>query len=595
MAGKEKVLFKDGVYYYKKGWKQDIGSITKVYVKGTDDERGFQLGKLLAHEIKSVFKHFLFFTIKRGRPPFFVKWLPMEMLFLLKPLLRLLYGKKVRKLMAKYPAWMVKELEGMARGAGIHPFYLKFMNVGDADENTLGDKDLGVFPLKSCCSFAFIGEDGHLYHGKNLDWVPNTALIDFICFQQREDEGGDSFSIIGPPGILSVYEFGMNSRGITIGLTGRFFRGKRPSPLALTNAVELRVLRFGKNLEEIQKIYNTKTGFNRTDALLISSEKDGDYKLFEVAPIGAAVTSAKNGVLFNTNSYIHPLLQKYNRQWGNIFNDEFCDPRYKRLKELMAKKTGTRDHAFEILGDTRQPGFEHKSFLGQASINRFVTQVSLLAVRGKHPGIWIARDYTYAASNEYFFFDFSAEPRATIKKREAGQVIYSEKFKNFKDFMILRESRYYVSPGKIINGGKELLKREPTNPIFILFLAQNYQKYRKFGRAVTLLLKHPIEWAADYWYCLGKCSLELKKIEDAKKYFLKAMDLPGIDGFDELVKTVCLVQLVKANEKLGLYEETRRLKQELKTLQSKFATPDIGMPDYPYINNIIEQMEEVIL
>ena len=58
---------------------------------------------------------------------------------------------------------------------------------------------------------------------------------------------------------------------------------------------------------------------------------------------------------------------------------------------------------------------------------------------------------------------------------------------------------------------------------------------------------------------------------------------------------VCLVQLVKVNTFLNLTQEVNRLQEEIKEMQTKFATQNIGMPDYPYLNNIIEQMEEVVM
>jgi hypothetical protein len=63
----------------------------------------------------------------------------------------------------------------------------------------------------------------------------------------------------------------MNSHGISIALTGRFYRGKRASRQVLTNIIQLKVLREAKNLKDIQKIYNTGTGFDRADALLKNS------------------------------------------------------------------------------------------------------------------------------------------------------------------------------------------------------------------------------------------------------------------------------------------------------------------------------------
>jgi len=586
MKPQDEILCKDGVYYYQKGWKQKIGGMTKIYVTGNDYERGIQFGTLLSEEITTAIESYLWFITKTsGKIPFKFKWFSRWMLSLAKPLLFLFYRKRIEKQMAKYPAWIIDELEGMAKGAQINPFYLKFMNAGGG-----GDE-----PAHSCCSFAFNGKDGDLYHGKNLDWVPIEAFIDLICFQQHEDENGDSFFIIGVPGIFKYYEFGMNSHGISIGLTGRFFRGKRAAKIVSTSVIETKLLRYGKNLKEIKQIYNTKSGFDKTDCLLISSKTDKDFRLFEVTPIGVAATSPDNSVLFNTNTYVHPVFRKCNKQWGTIYNNDFCDPRYKRLNALTAQKPETLDDAFKILRDTVQPGFEHKTFLGQASINRFVTHVSALMIQGKNPGVWIARDRTYAASNEYVFFDLSPQPQQTEKKKAAEKIIYTEKFKNFKDFMHLREKRYYISPGKLRREAGKLLAKEPGNPVFILFLAQNYFKYGKFSQAISILESHPSEWTADHWYCLGKNKQQLKQYDAAKECFVKAMKLPPIDGFPELVKTVCLVGLVKLSQQLGQAGEARRWKERLQSMKDKFATPYIGMPDYPYVNNIVEQLEQVML
>jgi len=599
----EKVVLKDGVYYFGKGWKQTIGNFTKVYVKGIDGEKGFQFGKLLATEINSVFKYYLSFKIRRmnAAPPE-LKNVPSLESPELKSLLFSLYGEAVKKRIEKYPQWMVAELEGMAEGANIDPFFLKLMNAAGDNGNSLGVKQVESLQIKtrSCCSIAFTGQDGNIYHGKNLDWIPVEDFIDLTCLQQWEDEDGNWFAFIGPPGLLNSYEYGMNSHGLGISLTGRFFRGKRASRLTLTNALELQLLRYAKNLKEVCQMYNTRTGFDRSDGLLISSSEDRDYRLFEVTPIGVTMTPAVDGKLHCTNTYVNPKFRQYNKQWGSIYENRFCDPRYIRLQELMAANPQTREDAFNILNDTIQPGFREKMFLGQATINRFVTHVSALMLfppPGAHgeTGVWIARDHTYAAYNEYSFFNFSALPQKDIKTRPANNIVSTEKFNNFKKFMHLREARYYESPTALIREGKKLLHKEPDNPIFILFVAQTFFKYGKSHDALEILEKYPLEWIADYWYCMGKCKLELKDYQDSRHCFIKAMELPCIDGFVELARTACLVQLLKINERLDLGEEVLRLKEEIKDLQAKFATPNIGMPDYPYINNIIEQMEQITL
>lgn len=603
MKDREKVELKDGIYYFGKGWKQTIGKFTKVYVKGTEGERGFQFGKLQTNEIHSVFKHYLSFMIRTidAVPPELKNILSLEPPEL-KSLLFSFYGEVVKNNIEKYPRWLEVELEGVAEGAKIDPFFLKFMNAVTDDGNSLGVKQLESLQIKtnSCCSIAFTGRDGNIYHGKNLDWILVEGYIDLTCLQQWEDEEGNWFALIGPPGLLNGYEYGMNSHGLGISLTGRFFRGKRVSRLTLTNAVELQLLRYAKNLKEVSRIYQTRTGFDRSDGLLISSTEDRDYRLFEVTPKGVAMTPAEEGKLFSTNTYIHPKFRPYNKQWGTIYENRFRDPRYIRIQELMDANPQTREDAFNILNDTVQPGFRDKAFLGQATINRFITHASALMIfppREGHgeTGVWIARDHTYAAYNEYSFFNFSALPQKDIKTRPANHIVRNEKFNNFKKLMHLREARYYEPPATLISAGEKLLRKEPDNPIFILFVAQTCFKYGKFHDALEILEKYPLEWMADYWYCMGKCKFELKTYQDSKHSFMKAMELPCIDGFDELARTACLVQLLKVNEQLGLGEEVLRLKQEIKDLQAKFATPNIGMPDYPYINNIIEQMEQIVL
>jgi len=583
---------------FRKGWKQKIGKFTKVFVKGTDYERGLQFGTLMAAEIKIAVKGFIWYIINATpQIPYILKWSKRWLPLLVKPLVFFIYRKSVAERIKKYPEWMRTELEGMARGARIHLFFLQFMNSIADETNLLGDEDLFFSrPLQSCCSFAFTGKDGNIYHGKNLDGVPFVEFVDTMCFQQREDENGDWFAIIGPPGRLDLYEFGMNSHGLSMALTGRFFRGKRASKLALTNAVELKILRFAKNLEDLQKIYHTKTGFDRSDCLLISSYRDRDYRLFEVTPIGAAATPSRDGRLFNTNTYVHQAFHKYNKHWGNIYDNQFCDPRYKRLGALMAGNPGNLEDAFNILSDTVQPGFEQRIFFGQATINRFITYVSALMIRGSSsPGVWIARAHTYSALQEFSFFDFSDQPQKKPVIRPANPIINAPGFSDFEQYIRIRDSKYDVSLDRQINQVEKLLRKEPDNPIYILFTAQGYFKNKKWRAAVQVLEDHPLEWAADYWYCFGKCQIELGEYAQAREKFLKAVNLPGIDGFNQHTETVCVVQMVKVNEKLGLTGEVKRWQKKLADLQAKFATPNIGMPDYPYINNIVEQLEDLIL
>jgi Acyl-coenzyme A:6-aminopenicillanic acid acyl-transferase len=595
-SNKEKIIFKDGVYYFGKGWRQKIGNIDKIYVKGTDYERGFQMGKLLSNEVKeAIDSSILFNSFAKREMPAFLKRLVKKSVFIFKRYLLFRYKKGVESRFKEFPDWVGDIAEGIGHGAGVDSFFIKLINIPGNDEPAV-NQPFESSQVHSCCSFAFKGKDGNLYHGKNLDWVPVDKHIDLFCFLQQEDENGNSFSVIGVPGILTGYEFALNSHGISIGLTGRFFRGKYASKLSSTKNLMINLYRYGKNLAHIQKMYNTGTGFDRASSLLISSQSDADAQLFEVSPIGAAITSSKNGIPWTTNTYVHPKLRKYNKHPGTIFGDQFCDPRYKRLEKLLAQNPQTREDAFNILADTLQPGFEERSFLGQASINRFISHVSVLMVRGKEgEGVWIAKARTYSAHHEYSFFDFSDKPQQKTIISDADPLIETPAFKHFKDFSALRESRYYISSQELLEKAEQLVRKEPGNPIFILFLAQNFMKYNKPQLSLDVLNKHPLPWCADYWYCLGQSQKSIQQYENAKINFAKAKTLPSIDGFDELVQLLCLVQLVKVNTHLNLNQEIEVLRKEIKVLQDQFATPHVGMPDYPFINNISEQIENIVM
>lgn len=583
---KQNSVDQNSIEYFHDGWKQKIGNIYKIFLKGDDFERGLQYGCLLADEIKnSINSSIIYFLQSTSYLPGFLKRLS----FLIKPLLKVILAKEVNRLARHYPEWLIREMDGMAKGAGIDAFYIKLVNFYSI-------KMVEALNLSSCCAFAFTDKNNAILNCKNLDWIPTREGIDNLKFLIREDEKGKKFAILSIIGFLTGFEYAMNDEGLAITLTGRYYRGKRKKNIYNTTNLEFRILREAKNLADVEEIYLQNSAYNRSHALLISSKKDHDYKLFEISPITFGIVNSGNGILFNTNTYISPALRLCNKQWGAMIDNIITDPRYLKLKEYMKNPPDSLEDAFKILADDQQEGLEAYQFLGKGnSLNRFITNASAVIVSGEQEGMWLSKSYTYAGYFPYYFITFSSEPQNHIKERPAHDIINRETFKNFQEYMNIREHRHFWAYNKIISRGMALLKKEPENPVFILFTAQNHIKFKNYNKARQVLKQYPAEYLADYWYCLGKVCYELKNYEEGKMHFSRAMTLPSVDGFELMGQLLCLVQVMKCNKASGLIDEVNNNKAAVKTIQQRFTTKHIGMPDYPYMNNITDSLQELVL
>jgi isopenicillin-N N-acyltransferase-like protein len=177
---------------YGKGYLEDINGLLVLHVKGSPYEMGYQNGFLLRNRIQIEMQNRLIYIINSGYS--------YEYLV-----------NCARTMEPHIPEEYIEEMQGLADGANVSYTTVLIEVLFFSDIQFYGTEWTG------CSGFVVFGnatKDGHLYHGRALDYaVTHGGSIALITVYEPED--GNVFvnvSNIGETAVLT----GMNKEGITI-------------------------------------------------------------------------------------------------------------------------------------------------------------------------------------------------------------------------------------------------------------------------------------------------------------------------------------------------------------------------------------------
>jgi len=176
---------------YGSGYLEDIDGLSVLHVKGSPYEMGYQNGFLLKDSIQAQIQYQIQELIDMG--------------YSYEYLLNCSQAMEPH-----IPQEYIEEMQGLADGAG--------MNYTDVLlGQTYGDIRFYGPGWTGCSGFAVFGNatmDGHLYHGRSLDWNLPPESIGLITVY--EPENGNAYVNVGFFGMIAVIT-GMNIEGITVG------------------------------------------------------------------------------------------------------------------------------------------------------------------------------------------------------------------------------------------------------------------------------------------------------------------------------------------------------------------------------------------
>ncbi len=220
----------------KKAYLNTSQEIPILHLRGTPFEMGYQQGRLLADEVKSMVDSFF-------------GWLNRELTkkiripFISRPIINLILDVAYWRASPFIPENFREEMRGLAKGSGVPLRDFQRLHI------------ISELFYMHCSSFAAFGEatrTGRLYHTRVFDWNVGTGLEDHPLIIVYQPEGKHPFVSIGYIGYIGVLS-GMNIEGISVAQIGaktvdKTLRGI-PMPFLLR-----RVLEEADDLEEAIKI-----------------------------------------------------------------------------------------------------------------------------------------------------------------------------------------------------------------------------------------------------------------------------------------------------------------------------------------------------
>jgi len=181
-----------------RGWLERVEGRLVLHVKGSPYEMGYQHGALLKEHVRSNLNYLL--HVKGDTA--LVQLGPLK----LKPAaaVRMIVGIQERYVPKKY----LKELEGLARGAGLLVSDVRAANF--------------IPELFHCSGFALMNSataDGTLYHGRVLDYAVDWRLQEHAVTLVAEPDRGTPFVNVTFAGFIGSVT-GMNAAHVSIGEMG---------------------------------------------------------------------------------------------------------------------------------------------------------------------------------------------------------------------------------------------------------------------------------------------------------------------------------------------------------------------------------------
>jgi predicted choloylglycine hydrolase len=243
-----------------------VDDLPVVVARGTPFEMGLQYGRALADDIRAGLEAYLVGRVEKSQG------------------YSLDYQRRCAESMARHiPEEYIEEMRGLAEGAGVE--YDAILRIHTHADMVHYGKSWGrpdAAPGKDCTNFAVWGRwtvDGHLIHGRNLDWTTSTGIQKHACIYVGIPDRGVPFALVTYAGCIGAVT-GMNAAAITFGEMTASSCAETLDGLPLMFVCR-QILQYCKTIEDAEHMvveYPRTTGWN----FVIADGKVPTARAFEV-------------------------------------------------------------------------------------------------------------------------------------------------------------------------------------------------------------------------------------------------------------------------------------------------------------------------
>lgn len=211
------------------------------------------------------------------------------------------YALRYESIIADFDSGLVKEMKGIAHGAGVDFADVLAINVRTEVMYGLGE----LRAVADCTAFAALPQataDGHTIVGQNWDWHP--AAFDSCVILSIQQPDAPSIVTVVEAGLLS--KVGMNSEGLGVATNAMVTTGDVGDP-GIPYHVLLRVIQNAATFEEAVSVVTNARRASSANYLI--AHKSGRTIDLEAAPGGPDQVfqlEPRSGIVGHANCFISP-------------------------------------------------------------------------------------------------------------------------------------------------------------------------------------------------------------------------------------------------------------------------------------------------
>ncbi len=484
-----KVLFKNGKYYYGEAWVEKKDYLNVLHLKGAPYEVGYQHGILLKDEIK------------KGAVKIYAD--PLSNQGISNPLMKIigkmfLNSKIYRPAEKAQPKALIEHLKGIADGSGVsyktifkgnhHTSVNMVMTPVIFKSTEKKFKELGITIQPACSTFVATKEatiDGKTIVGRNTDYsaIHEWPMHQTVSFVEPTD--GFKYMQIGTAGVL-LWGPGMNENKIVVCCHYMIYDDIDPAGWCIPAFTDT-ILREAETLDDAVDILN-KNSRGISGGIVVTDGKTKNAFAAEVSTGKATIRWLEDNHLIMTNMAVSE--EKRQIDFVSRYNlNEGCPGRYRRLEQLFKSNYGKMEPMLvaEFMGDhIRYTTGQERNAYGIIGVD---DNVNSMVFSPEDLKIWIAAGPAPVCNNPYVGFDFKAE----IEGKNSNLIpktLDGYKFKDsrkregmvlFNNAYILHE-KYVKTTPEILSLLRQALERDPEEIIYYQMLAKfmihqgNYQE-----------------------------------------------------------------------------------------------------------------------
>lgn len=405
------IVEQDGVKHFGPAWVLKQKGVYLLHVEGTDYEMAYQHGVLLREEI-----HQGMFAYMAG---YFRREIEHSMIGGSPALVNLAEGfmnaAVFDRVAARIPEAGQEALRGLADGAGYPLAALRRLMVFADSAQVIEGMVYGrqkIFPALAplaafaCSSFAASGpatKDGHLIHGRNLDFPGQGWFDRFPTVVFAKPQTGPRYVMFSTAGMHTAGVTGLNESGLSLGIHTAVTAdvGLDGWPVM---ALGEKVIREAATLEEAVALLKKNlpaAGW----IVMISDRKTGQAVVVELSRHHAEVIPMKNNLLATSNSYRSPVMREkeISVNWSYPVNSL---SRLKRMNQLLAENSGRIDPptGAQFLGDHGDVNTGQERATGDVIAQYHNIQSVVVDVTAGN--FWIALGPAPVCNSRYVGFNF---------------------------------------------------------------------------------------------------------------------------------------------------------------------------------------------